>query len=101
MKKYTRKEMREEMEIRGFSPKAITIYINHIINLAAFSGKPPHKLSLEDIHKFQVFLVHEKQVSWSAFNQSVCAIRFFLTMLSVMSGLSSIFHSKKSIKLSR
>ena len=72
MKKYTRKEMREEMEIRGFSPNTITIYINHIINLAAFSGKPPHKLSLEDIHKFQVFLVHEKQVFWSAFNQIGC-----------------------------
>ncbi len=38
MKKYTRKEMREAMEIRGFSPNTIAIYINHIISLAAFTS---------------------------------------------------------------
>ena len=44
MPKYTRKEMREVMEIRGFSERTISIYISHIGNLAAYFNKPPHKL---------------------------------------------------------
>lgn len=74
MKKYTRIEMKACMEVRGYSPQTITVYINHIYNLAAFFNKAPHTLSPEHIHKYQVFLVQEKQISWSFLNQAVCAI---------------------------
>ncbi len=87
MQKYTRKEMREIMEVRGFSERTITVYINHIINLAGFFNKAPHTLQPEHIHQYQVFLVQQKQVSWTFFNQAVCAMRFFLTMLQVKTGL--------------
>lgn len=80
MKQYTRHEMREIMEIRGFSDVTISTYINHISNLAEYFNKPPHKLQPEHIQEYQVFLVQQKQVSWSFFNQAVCAMRFFLTM---------------------
>jgi len=98
MKKYTRKEMIAIMEIRGFSPRTISIYINHMRNFAEYFNKAPHALTPEHIHKYQLFLVQEKQISWSFFNQAVCAMRFFLTMWSVTTGLSSTYHSGKSIK---
>ena len=72
MKQYTRVEMREIMEIRGFSQNTIEIYINHVKNLAAYFNKSPHTLSLEHIHKYQVFLVQEKQVCWLTFNHVGC-----------------------------
>jgi len=111
MRKYTRVEMREMMQVRGFSPKTVDIYINHLRNLAEYIGKPPHKVTPEEILKFQVFLVNEKQVCWSTFNQAVCSMRFFLTMRGCipeqvvfnrpgwleMTGQLSIFHSRKSI----
>ena len=100
MKQYTRVKMREIMEIRGFSKNTIEIYINHVKNLAAYFNKPPHTLSPEDIHKYQVFLVHEKQVCWSTFNQVVCSMRFFLTMWSVMTGQLNTFLSKRDRQLS-
>ncbi|HQO04363.1 MAG TPA: phage integrase N-terminal SAM-like domain-containing protein [Spirochaetota bacterium] len=80
MKRYTRKEMRELMEIRGFSEMTISIYISHIGNLADYFNRAPHTLQPEHVHEYQVFLVQQKQVSWSYFNQAVCAMRFFLTM---------------------
>jgi len=80
MKQYTRKEMREIMEIRGFSKNTINIYITHISNLASYFNKAPHTLNPEQIHAYQVYLVQQKQVSWSFFNQAVCSMRFFLTM---------------------
>ena len=100
MKKYTHVEMKEMMEVRGFSQNTVAIYIYHVRNLAAYFNKPPHTLTPEHIHKYQVFLVQEKQVSWSTFNQAVCSMRFFLTMWLVMIGQSNTFHSRKSIKLS-
>ncbi|MCK5156637.1 MAG: phage integrase N-terminal SAM-like domain-containing protein [Spirochaetales bacterium] len=95
MKQYTRVEMREIMEIRGFSKNTIEIYINHIKNLAAYFNKPPHTLSPEHIHTYQVFLVQEKQVGWSTFNQAVCSMRFFLTMWWKMTGQLHTFLSKR------
>ena len=80
VKHFTRREMREIMQIRGFSEITISTYINHVRNLAEYFNKPPHTLQPEHIHEYQVFLVQEKQVSWSFFNQTVCAMRFFLTM---------------------
>jgi len=80
MKKYTREEMRAAMQVRGFSQNTIKIYIDHLKNFAAYFNKAPHTVTPEHIHKYQVFLVQEKQVSWSCFNQAVCALRFFLTM---------------------
>lgn len=90
--------MREMLEVRGYSPNTIEIYVNHLINLAAYFNKPPNTLTKEEIHQYQVFIVHEKQVSWSWFNQSVCAMRFFLTMLSAMTGRSNTFPIRKSRK---
>jgi len=41
------------------------------------SKKPPDKIELEDIKKYQIYLVEERKVSWCTFNQNVCALRFF------------------------
>ena len=79
MSQYTRKEMREIMEIRGFSDVTISMYIHHVRNFAEYFNRAPHTLSIDDIHEYQVYLVQQKQVSWSFFNQAVCAMRFFLT----------------------
>ena len=98
MKKYTREEMMVIMKVRGFSPKTIRIYISHMKNFAAYFNKAPHLLTPEHIHTYQVFLVQERQVSWSYFNQAVCALRFFLTMWLAMSGLSNTFLSKRNTK---
>jgi site-specific recombinase XerD len=69
--------MKEMMRVRGFSQNTIAIYISHVRNLAAYFNKPPHTLTPEHIHKYQVFLVQEKRVSWSTFNQAVCSMSFF------------------------
>ncbi|MDA3833629.1 MAG: site-specific integrase [Spirochaetales bacterium] len=78
MKKYTRKDMVEAMKIRGFSENTIEIYTNHIGYLARYFNRPPQTLSPDDIQQYQVYLVQEKKVCWSTFNQAVCAMRFFL-----------------------
>ena len=98
MKKYTRHEMKSIMEVKGYSANTIKHYLVNISNLAAYFNKPPHTLSPEHIHKYQVYLVQEKQISWSYFNQAVCSMRFFLTKLLVITGLLNIFLSRRNTK---
>ena len=81
MEKYTGSDLREALEIRGYSERTIEIYTHHMVKLAEYFNRMPGTLQPEHIHQYQVYLVHEKKVSWTLFNQSVCAMRFFLPML--------------------
>jgi len=44
MQQYTRKDMREMMEIRGFSENTVNLYVTQIIKLAEYFNKPPPRL---------------------------------------------------------
>ena len=43
---------------------------------AAYFGRSPDRLGLEDVHAFQVNLI-STGLSWASLNQIVCALRFF------------------------
>lgn len=80
MSNYTRQALQEELRIRGYSERTVEIYTYHMVNFAEYFNMPPHTLTPQHIQEYQVFLVQQKQVSWTHFNQAVCALRFFLTM---------------------
>ena len=71
-----RQRFLDEMQIRNYSPKTIKAYISHVATFAAFCGRSPELLGAEDIRRWQMHLVAQKQ-SWSKFNQAVCALKFF------------------------
>lgn len=72
-----RKKMLEDLRIRNYSHKTIDIYIRCVAQFARHFGKSPDMLGPDDIRAYQVYLVESKKSSWSAFNQTVCALRFF------------------------
>ena len=72
-----RQRMLEDMAVRNFSPKTQQTYIDHVAKFARYFGKSPDVLGPEQIRTYQVYLVQDKQVAWSTFNQAVCALRFF------------------------
>jgi integrase/recombinase XerD len=71
-----RQRMRDELAIRGYSKKTISIYLDCMKRMAKFFMKSPDILGTEDIFRYQSHLVNSN-VSWCTFNQSVCAMRFF------------------------
>jgi len=77
MKHLNHKDMKHELEIQGYSDRTVSIYLKQVQNFAKFFNKPPDTLAHQHIHEYQVYLVHEKQVFWTCFNQTVCALRFF------------------------
>lgn len=71
-----RQRMLEDLRVRNYSPKTETIYIHNVARFAKHFGRAPDELTAEDIRSYLVHLMN-KGVSWSAFNQAVCALRFF------------------------
>ncbi len=72
-----RQRMIEDLRIRNYSERTIQIYVDRVSQFARHFGKSPHVLGPEQIRQYQVFLVQCKKASWSVFNQTVCALRFF------------------------
>jgi integrase/recombinase XerD len=72
-----RRRMLEELQLRNYSPHTQRAYIRCLANFAEHFGTAPDRLGPEHIRDYQLFLVQQKKLSWSPFNQTVCALRFF------------------------
>ena len=70
-----RQRMIEDLQIRNRSPRTIETYISHVARFALFHRRSPALLGVEEVRAYQVHL-RESDVSWSLFNQAVCALRF-------------------------
>src|SRR5262245_62008542 len=71
-----RRRMIEDMTVRNLSPATQQSYLNAVSKFSRYFGRSPDRLSLEDVHAFQVHLV-ATGISWPALNQIVSALRFF------------------------
>jgi site-specific recombinase XerD len=72
-----RERMERDLQIRGFSPSTQQCYLARMKALVRFFRRPPDELTLEDVHRYQLHLTRDRKICWAAFNQAVCAIRFF------------------------
>ena len=72
-----RQRMIDDLKVRNRSARTIQSYIAQVAKFAQHFGKSPELLGPEEIRQYQVYLVEERHVSWSHFNQAVCALRFF------------------------
>ena len=68
--------MGEDMQLRNLAPVTIDAYTYHVDKFCRYFDKPADQLGPEQIRQFQLYLVHERKVSWSSFNQAVWGLRF-------------------------
>jgi integrase/recombinase XerD len=71
-----RQRMIDDLKVRNRSSRTIKTYVAQVANFARHFGKSPELLGPEEIRQYQVYLVEQRRVSWSYFNQAVCALRF-------------------------
>lgn len=71
-----RQRMTEDLRIRNYSPHTIGIYIRLVARFAKHFGCSPDRLGPEHVRQYQLLLL-ENNTSWSLFNQTVGALRFF------------------------
>jgi len=65
----------DDLRVRNYAPRTIETYVGRVIAFAKHFGRSPEELGGEDVRLFQLHLL-ERRVSWSSFNQAVCALRF-------------------------
>jgi site-specific recombinase XerD len=68
--------MLEDMSIRNFSASTKKRYVDAVAAFARHFGKSPDRLGPEEIRAYQVHLAHERKLSGSTLNATVCALRF-------------------------
>ena len=71
-----RRRMIEDMSVRNLAPTTQQSYLHHVAKFSRYFSRSPERLSLAEVHEFQVHLV-SRRVSWGGLNQAVCALRFF------------------------
>jgi site-specific recombinase XerD len=72
-----RQRMLEELQRRNYSAGTIRLYLQHVAAFAQHFHRSPDQLGAEEIRRYQLFLIQEKKLAWSSYNQIVCALRFF------------------------
>lgn len=70
-----RQRLIEDLRLRNYSPETVKAYVRYVAQFARHFGRSPALLTLEHARQYQLHLL-EKKVSWSTYNQSVCALRF-------------------------
>jgi site-specific recombinase XerD len=71
--------MAGDMKIRNLAQATIDAYTYHVGRFADFIQKPIGDATADDVRNFQLYLIEEKKVGWSSFNQAVCGLRFLYT----------------------
>jgi integrase/recombinase XerD len=65
----------DDLRLRNYAARTIDTYVGRIVAFAKHFGRSPDLLGPEEVRTFQLHLL-ERGVSWSSFNQAVCALRF-------------------------
>ena len=71
-----RQRLIDDLRVRNYSPRTIEAYVAGVARFAKHFGRSPDLLGPDDVRTFQLKLL-EGRASWSQFNQTVCALRFF------------------------
>jgi integrase/recombinase XerD len=65
----------DDLRVRNKSPRTIESYVLRVVLFARHFKRSPEQLGAEHVRAYQQHLL-ARQVSWSQFNQAVCALRF-------------------------
>jgi integrase/recombinase XerD len=65
----------DDLRLRNYARRTIDTYVGQVAHFARHFGRSPELLGADDIRAYQLHLL-KRRVSWSTFNQTVCALRF-------------------------
>jgi site-specific recombinase XerD len=71
-----RQRLLQDLQLRHYAPRTITIYVYHVGHCAKHFGRSPDQLTTEQLRDYLLHL-QQQGASFSRCNQAVCALRFF------------------------
>jgi integrase/recombinase XerD len=95
-----RQRMIDDMTLHGLKPKTIKAYVACVARFARHFGKSPTVLGTPEIRSYLLYLTHERHVSSSTYNQSLCALKFLYRLtLHREWGLDGLARTRRQTKL--
>jgi hypothetical protein len=74
-----RQRVIDDLRLRNYSPRTVEAYVAGVARFARYFNRSPDQLGPDEVRAFQLELLR-RRVSWSQFNQTVCALRFFFNI---------------------
>lgn len=85
----------DDLRLRNYARRTIDTYVSQVAGFARHFGRSPELLGADDVRAYQLHLL-QRRVSWSSFNQAVCALRFlYRTTLGRPEQLAMIPYGKR------
>jgi site-specific recombinase XerD len=76
MEKTLKQRMRDDLELRGFSPHTQKEYLMRVTHFARYFGKLPDKLGEKEVKEYFLHLTRDKHASYGVLNITYCALKF-------------------------
>ena len=80
--------MEELLKLKGYSPKTIKSYRNHILRFFDYVKKSPEEVSDRDIRNYMLYLLETLSCSHSYVNQALSAIKIYFVEIAHRSDLT-------------
>ena len=74
--KTLKQRMREDLQLRGLSPKTQETYLFQVTRFARYFNRLPDRLGEREVREYLLHLVNEKHVSHSILTQTYSALKF-------------------------
>lgn len=71
-----RRRMLEDMRMRNLAQGTQELYVRAVARFAMHFGKSPQVLGREQVREYLLYLIQQRQVSWSTYNVCRCALLF-------------------------
>jgi integrase/recombinase XerD len=65
----------DDLRLRNYAKRTSDTYVSQVAAFARHFGRSPELLGADEVRAYQQHLL-QRRVSWSSFNQAVCALRF-------------------------
>ena len=72
-----RKQMEDDLVVRGMSPRTLESYTGAVAALAKHYGRSPDRISAQEVQRYLLYLIQEKQLAWSSCNIALSGLKFF------------------------
>jgi len=74
--KTLKQRMKDDLQLRGLSPKTQQMYISHVTRFARHFMKLPDKLGEKEVKEYLLHLINNRHVSYSTLAQNYSALKF-------------------------
>lgn len=74
-----REKMKKDMELRGYSPRTIKNYSEHVSRFSKFYNKSPDNLGEKEIRDYLHYCITERKLSEGTVNYINASLKFFYT----------------------